>query len=468
MAKELKYNNGEPIVVEYAKKCYELPTASKTQLGGVKVGKNLTITSDGILSVSADINFNNLPTYYNTDDVPTAKDYLNLGLYNKETNEIYFRIYNKYGYENGSPKSIGDVGLGLDLTFGSDNTLSFYNSVDEILTIKDLDANTTLSTVSDIRYPQIYYVDKTFFIYRNSNILYKHDIATGSETQLTYSGFNLGTSLSYGEKYSNNKYRMFNTEGLGGEYTLSYFEYDSNTNTITLLDTQTIDDPSLNLQMNCLGVINFNKGEYLFFFRASNSSAIYIYIYYYNGTTLTQLTRNRIGTTAKTTLSNVYKNNNTLLLSGGLGFGNYEFNMDTKTLSVRQGTTTEIETGFDTNSVFNFNNTRFIKAKNVGTNGTAYIPTNNPYEYTILEVTSTSAYSLESLNAVMLTSEEQLTYQIPINKWYQFIDDLINKDGTTLTINDVTYSNFIAKEDNTLISKNCIINLMNYTISISK
>ena len=99
-------------------------------------------------------------------------------------------------------------------------------------------------------------------------------------------------------------------------------------------------------------------------------------------------------------------------------------------------------------------------------NGTAYIPTNNPYEYTILEVTSTSAYSLESLNAVMLTSEEQLTYQIPINKWYQFIDDLINKDETTLTINDVTYSNFIAKEDNTLTSKNCIINLANYSITI--
>ena len=40
------------------------------------------------------------------------------------------------------------------------------------------------------------------------------------------------------------------------------------------------------------------------------------------------------------------------------------------------------------------------------------------------------------------------------------------KDGTTLTINDIEYSNFIAKEDNTLISKNCIINLANYSITI--
>lgn len=78
---------------------------------------------------------------------------------------------------------------------------------------------------------------------------------------------------------------------------------------------------------------------------------------------------------------------------------------------------------------------------------------------------STNSYDLESLNAIQLMSAEN-TYQIPINKWYQFIDDLINKDGTTLTINDVTYSNFIAQEDNTLISKNCIINLTNYSITI--
>ena len=90
------------------------------------------------------------------------------------------------------------------------------------------------------------------------------------------------------------------------------------------------------------------------------------------------------------------------------------------------------------------------------------------YSYYKIETpqVSTNSYDLENLNAIQLMSAEN-TYQIPINKWYQFIDDLINKDGTTLTINGVTYSNFIAKEDSTLSSKNCIINLANYSITIT-
>lgn len=88
------------------------------------------------------------------------------------------------------------------------------------------------------------------------------------------------------------------------------------------------------------------------------------------------------------------------------------------------------------------------------------------YQYYNVAIENISSYTLETLNAIQLMSAEN-TYQIPINKWYQFIDDLINKDGTTLTINGVTYSNFIAKEDNTLVSKNCIINLANYSITIT-
>lgn len=405
--------------------------------------------------------FNNLPAYYNTDDIPTATDYPDLGLYNLETNEIYFKTYNKYGYDNGNRINLGDLGVTLNVSFGSDNTLSYYESVDDIFKIINLDSGATIFTLSTTSRPIVYYLDKTFFIYTTTfNELIKHDIDTSTDTTLSFSGFNLSNSLTYGEKYSDNKYRMFS---MNTSNVLNYFEYDSTTNAITLLDTKTITDIGSSHILVCVGVINFNKGEYLLFFRYNNSSNAWIYIYYFNGTTLNQLSM-IVATRSAGSLVNVYKNNNILLLSGSQGFGNYEFNMDTKQLSTQQGITTDTDSSFRDTSPFNFNNARFVK---VSGNDYAYIPTSNPYEYKVLEVTSTSSYSLESLNAIMLTSGVQTTYQIPINKWYQFIDDLINKEDTTLTINNVTYSDFIAKEDNTLSSKNCIINLTNYTINIT-
>lgn len=119
--------------------------------------------------------------------------------------------------------------------------------------------------------------------------------------------------------------------------------------------------------------------------------------------------------------------------------------------------------GYDTRSNTNCCSTQFI----IPYDSLDALLHTTQYSYYKIETpqVSTNSYDLESLDAIQLMSAEN-TYQIPINKWYRFIDDLINKDGTTLTINDVIYSNFIAQEDNTLISKNCIINLTNYSITI--
>lgn len=50
---------------------YELPTADASTLGGVKIGKNLTMSSDGKLNAYADFNKDEVPTDGSTN-VPTS------------------------------------------------------------------------------------------------------------------------------------------------------------------------------------------------------------------------------------------------------------------------------------------------------------------------------------------------------------------------------------------------------------
>lgn len=106
---------------------YVLPIASKTELGGIKIGEGLTIESDGVLNA----NFSELPIA--TQTVPGA---VKIGQNLKIESDGTLSALDSYKLPPASSTTLGGIKLGEGMNVDSDGTLSIVSANDGKITIQ--------------------------------------------------------------------------------------------------------------------------------------------------------------------------------------------------------------------------------------------------------------------------------------------------------------------------------------------
>lgn len=389
---------------------YTLPVASKTQLGGVKVGENLNITEDGVLSVVDSGGSANVDVIYENEKLPNPSEFNGLGIVDLSNGLPYYlrlKTMNNYGYTNIYEKT-KDLRWATNRAFGENNLFAYKNSNAQSFIIYDVENDTQLLEQELGTYETVLTFIDTNKIgyYQGGSVGSVHvfDTETQEEVVITLSGLNSGGYITfpYAEKISDGVYHKlyFNTDTNSS----GLFEINLNTKTLTRLSRIT---PKIIGASDYLFIVNYDIDKYLIITKRVDNNLLLVYLYENNDATLLY------GALQGTQIMRCFKEGNYIYLCSNSM--NITINLVNKTFTNIVSTSEErLDTSY---GIFLYKNNHLLKFKPSNQEPDLFYMSYNHYVYYNIEIGGyITTYTLQDLNAVMLTSQEQLTYQIPINK----------------------------------------------------